>query len=385
MKKVAIIGANEFQVDLIKKSKDLGYETHVFSWGGGEPGEDLADNFYKISITEKEMILAKCIELNVDAVCSIASDLANITVHWVARKLNLPSHSMTCIKFTTDKFSMREQLALHNLPIPSYRLVESIEDINTSNLCFPLIVKPIDRSGSRGITKVFKFDELKSAILHSQEVSFTNKVLIEEFVEGREFSIESISNNGLHKILQVTEKFTTGSPKYIETAHLAPARLTDTLYNDIERIVSQALSALEIKFGPSHTEIKVNKNGEVFIIEIGSRMGGDFIGSYLVKSSTNVDFVALTIFQSLGLHVDLELLQTHKSKKFSSLVYYQVTNKNLNISNLPGVQVVDFQTNKDFSENVSCSNERYSYAKLLVRNDEVNNITKLIEKDYDSI
>ncbi len=84
MKKLAIIGANEFQCDLISKAGSLGYETHVFSWGGGEPGEALADYFYPISIVEKERILDKCSEIGIKGICTIASDLANITVHWVA-------------------------------------------------------------------------------------------------------------------------------------------------------------------------------------------------------------------------------------------------------------------------------------------------------------
>jgi biotin carboxylase len=267
MKKLAIVGANEFQSALIEKAKLLGYETHVFSWGGGEIGEKLADHFHQISITEKEDILAKCQEIGVDGVCSIASDLANVTVHWVARELGLMAHSLQCIESTTNKFKMRNTLALHNQPIPFYKLVTSVNELDEFNISFPVIVKPIDRSGSRGITKVANKSELQKAIFHSQEVSFTDKVLVEEFVDGREFSIESITEQGRHKVLQMTEKFTTGAPRYIETAHLAPARLTQEQYSKIETTIIASLTALSIKFGPSHSEVKLKENGDVIIID----------------------------------------------------------------------------------------------------------------------
>lgn len=385
MKKLAIIGANEFQADLIIKAKLLGYETHVFSWGGGEVGEQLADYFYEISITEKEEILAKCQEIGVDGVCSIASDLANVTVHWVARKLGLIAHNEECIENTTNKFAMRNVLAANNQPIPFFTLVESYSEVKAEEMTFPVIVKPIDRSGSRGIRKVHSELELKNAIQHSQSVSFTNKVLIEEFVDGREFSIESISENGKHKVLQITEKFTTGSPKYIETAHLAPARLTMEQKLRIEKIISNALSTLDIRFGPSHSEVKLKSNGEVIIIEIGSRMGGDFIGSFLVKSNTNIDFLTLTIKQSLGESIKLDMIFPMSSSVVSSMVYYQVTDKNVDISQFPGVNLISIDINSDAQMSVSCSNERYSCSKLLINNTEIQNITSLIETDNDSI
>jgi len=386
MKKVAIIGANEFQSVLIEKAKSLGHETHVFSWGGGEVGEILADHFYQISITEKEAIFKKCQEIGVDGVCSIASDLANITVHWVARKLGLMAHSAECIENTTNKFSMRNTLALHQQPIPFYMLIESADEVERLTIPFPVIVKPLDRSGSRGITKANNFDELNGAILHSQSVSFTNSVLIEEFVDGREFSIESLSENGHHKVLQITEKFTTGSPKFIETAHLAPARLTTTEYSKIELITMQALTALGVQFGPSHSEVKLKNNNDVVIIEIGSRMGGDFIGSFLVESATNIDFVRLTLTQSLGESINLAaIIPSLKPDDVYSMVYYQITDKNSDITLHDGVKIVELVINEGFTDNVSCSNERYSCAKLLIQKPQIDKITTLIEREYDSI
>ena len=108
MKKIVIIGANDFQNQLIVKAKEMGFETHVFAWADGSVGEHTADYFYPISIMEVDKILEKCKEIQPDAVTTIASDLANITVSKVAKGLNLPANSLECITLSTNKYAMRE-------------------------------------------------------------------------------------------------------------------------------------------------------------------------------------------------------------------------------------------------------------------------------------
>ena len=92
MDKLVIIGAGEFQLPLIKKAKEMGYETHVFAWAEGAVGKDFADYFYPISITEKEIILEQCKQINPQGIVSIGSDLAVLTVNYVARSLHLPTN-----------------------------------------------------------------------------------------------------------------------------------------------------------------------------------------------------------------------------------------------------------------------------------------------------
>ena len=110
MKRIVIIGANYFQNPLIEKAKALGYETHVFAWKEGAVGEKTADFFYPISIIEKERILEECVKIQPDAVVSIASDLANITVQYLAKKLGLPCNSDESILISTNKYAMRDAL-----------------------------------------------------------------------------------------------------------------------------------------------------------------------------------------------------------------------------------------------------------------------------------
>ena len=300
MRKIAIIGASYLQAPLIEKANQLGLETHVFAWAANDVGEKIADYFYPISIVEKEEILSKCVEIGVDGVCTIASDLAVITVNYVADKMGLIGNSLDCTLKSTNKHEMRNCFEMNGDPSPKSKRVSSVDDLNGIELSYPVIVKPLDRSGSRGITKLESEDSLEEAIKVAKEQGFEDAALVEEFVEGQEYSVEYISFKGKHQFLALTYKYTTGAPHFIETGHLEPAPIDEDKLSEIKRVTEHALDSLGIKYGASHTEIKINKDGIIKIIEIGGRMGGDFIGSTLVKLSTGVDFVEQVIRVSLG-------------------------------------------------------------------------------------
>lgn len=305
--KIAIIGANDFQNRLILKAKDMGYETHVFAWQCGDVGEKNADYFYPISIIEKEKILNICRKIQPCAVLSIASDLAVVAVNYVAENLGLPSNGIETTKYTTNKYEMRKRLSEFNLPVPQFIDIEVGNNYDeTKKLKYPLIVKPTDRSGSRGVTKVFSEEELGYAIENASKYSFEKHVIVEEFLTGEEFSCECISYKGEHKLLSITKKYTTGAPHFIETGHLEPAELDRSIYKKIENILKGTLDALSITTGASHTEIKVDDKGNIGIIEIGARMGGDCIGSDLVYLTTGYDFLNMTIQAACGQKPDLE-------------------------------------------------------------------------------
>lgn len=218
MKKIVIIGANDFQKPLIQKAGERGYETHVFAWREGATGAEDADYFYEISITEKEEILKKCLEIKPDAVATIGSDLANITVQYLAEKLGLPGNNRECIINSTNKYAMRKAFKEAGLPVPFFQAVQEGESVCPPS--YPVIVKPTDRSGSRAITKVECEEELMPAIEAAISQSFEKKAIVEEYISGAEYSVETISYQGIHYFLQITKKFTTGEPHYIEVGHL---------------------------------------------------------------------------------------------------------------------------------------------------------------------
>ncbi|WP_029233397.1 ATP-grasp domain-containing protein [Butyrivibrio sp. VCB2006] len=347
MKKIAIIGASYLQAPLILKAKEMGLETHVFAWKAGDIGETLADFFYPISIIEKEEILDKCKQINVDGICSIASDLAVVTVNYVAQQMNLVGNSQNSTLLSTNKHLMREAFAQNNDPSPRSIMVNSIKDINCE-LSYPVIVKPLDRSGSRGIVKVYDPSKLDEAIETAEEQGFIKKALVEEFVEGNEYSVECVSWKGHHTFLAMTKKYTTGSPNFIETGHIQPSGVDEQTINRVKEVVSHALDSLQIKNGASHSELKIDSNGNIVIIEIGARMGGDFIGSTLVHYSTGIDFVKAVINIALGEEPSLK-----PDRKVSAVgIHYICTQEDIDMYNRVSDEHPEYLVEADIPDSI---------------------------------
>ena len=300
MKKIAIIGASYLQQPLVEKAKEIGLYTICFAWQEGAVCADVCDKFYPISIIEKDEILSICREEEIDGICTIASDVAAPTVAYVAQKMGLPGNSYECAVKANNKYLMREAFTSANVPCPQYRMVTDVEEVNDINWNYPLIVKPSDRSGSLGVQKVNKPEELRDAVLKALDVSFKKEAMIEEFVDGREISVEFISYQGIHYPLTITDKVTTGAPHFVELEHHQPSTLSKEKYEEIYEITKRALTSLGVTNGASHSEYKITTDGRICIMEIGARMGGDFIGSDLVKLSTGYDFLKGVIDVALG-------------------------------------------------------------------------------------
>lgn len=297
-KKLVIIGASEQQLPLILKAKEKGYETHVFAWSCGDVGEYIADKFYPISIVDKERILEVCKTIKPIGIISIASDLAVNTINYIADNMGLVGNPVEDTLVTTNKFLMRERLKKYRVKCPNY--IKTNNSNIEVNLSYPLIVKPTDRSGSRGVYKVEEKGDLKKAIERAIKQSFSKEAIIEEYIVGKEYSVEFISQNGTHKFLAITEKFTNGAPNFVEIGHIQPANINSKHLDTIKKVINKSLNALNISNGASHSEIMLTKEGDIYIIEIGARMGGDYIGADLVEISTGFDFVNAVIDISVG-------------------------------------------------------------------------------------
>lgn len=249
---------------------------------------------------EKDAITEKCREIGIDGICTIATDLGAVTVNYVANKLGLPGNSLIATEKSSNKHKMRKTFEQNGDPSPRSYLVDAETDLTSLNLTYPVIVKPTDRSGSRGICKIEQPYGLMEAVKAAMAESFEKKALVEEFATGQEYSVEYISSGGKHHFFAMTLKYTTGAPHFIETGHLEPAPVDEELLTKVQHVVEHALDSLEIKNSASHSEIKIAADGTIRIIEIGGRMGGDFIGSHLVKLSTGVDFVENVIRIATG-------------------------------------------------------------------------------------
>ncbi len=193
MKKLAIIGASDFQNPLILKAKELGYETHVFAWECGDIGEKTADYFYPISITECDEITEKCREIEPEGILTIGSDLGMVTATYVANQLGLTANSVECEYQASNKYAMRCCFLKHGVRVPEFYVTDGKENIEKIHqMTFPVIVKPTDRSGSRAIAKVDCVEELEAAVLAATAVSFEKRAIVEGVFAGSEYFRRSL-------------------------------------------------------------------------------------------------------------------------------------------------------------------------------------------------
>ncbi|MGM9809354.1 MAG: acetyl-CoA carboxylase biotin carboxylase subunit family protein [Paludibacteraceae bacterium] len=277
MKTLAIIGASYLQRPLVEKAKEMGLRTICFAWAKDAVCQDIVDVFYPISIIEKEHILSICQQEHIDGICTIASDVAAPTVAYVAEAMGLTGNSYESALKANNKHLMRQAFVMANVPCPMFYCLTKGESIDClPHFSFPLIVKPSDRSGSLAVTKVNNEEELACAITQAQAVSFKHEAMVEEFVKGREISVEFISYQGEHYPLQITDKETTEAPHFVELAHHQPASLSSEMYQKVYAVTKQALNALGITNGASHSEYKIDEEGRIVVMEIGARMGGRF-------------------------------------------------------------------------------------------------------------
>ena len=289
--RIAVLGANEPLIPFYRQAKKLGYEIIGFAWENGAVCKSFCDRFYPISFKEKDTILDLCRKEKIDGITSFSLESALPTVIYVAQSMGLVSNTEACLLRTQSKFSQRMALEQAGIVVPKYFRVESERDLLRIECHYPVIVKPIDNGGSKGISKVDSQEGLLEAYKYAASFSGSGHVIVEEYIDGREFSVEYISYQGRHFFLQITDKVTSGAPRFVEMQHHQPANISPDVHKRIREMVEKALDALKIENSPSHTEIKLNSAGELYIIETGARMGGDHISSDLVRLSTGYDFV----------------------------------------------------------------------------------------------
>lgn len=361
-KKLAIIGANEAITMLINKAKQLGYETHVFAWKCGDPGEYAADYFYPISIDKKDLILEMCKKIGICGICSITSDFAAPTVAYVARKLGLPGNPERTDVVARNKYEMRKAFRSYgDIFCPKFAELDIHSNIESTlnGFSYPLIVKPVDRWSSKGITRVDSTEGIKSAIEYAASESISGKVIVEEFMEGPEYSAECIVYKGKTTVIAYTEKITTGFPHYIEIGHKQPANISTDKQKEIERIVVNAVKALDITNSAAHVEFRLLENGDIGIIEIGARMGGDCIGTDLTPYSSGMDYIKMVIDVACGIEPDFGIIR----KPIPVQIRFIINKKDIDDFNSidPMIVIRRSEFDNSFNDEVVDSSTRHGY------------------------
>jgi biotin carboxylase len=201
---------------------------------------------------------------------------------------------------------------------------KSIDDIKASGIPYPMILKPTNLGGKRGITVVKDEQFLPQAFEYAFK-SFRKgdipKIIVEQFLDGGiECSVESISYKGEHTIIQITQKDSSGAPHCVELGHHQPASLSEEIWNKVVLGVSSGLTAIGVTNGPCHTEIKIINN-KIYLIEFNARPGGGHIWCPMVELSTGFDIMSAIIQAATG---DLKPIDVKAFKHYFSGLYYVV-------------------------------------------------------------
>ncbi|MDN7226436.1 ATP-grasp domain-containing protein [Planococcus sp. N064] len=302
MKRLLILGGSVLQIPGIQKAIEMGIYTIVLDNDSEAPGAKLAHEFFQISTMDFKKVLEIAKKKEIDGIITLASDQPMKIVSKVGEELKLKTITYDAALKCTDKGLMRKALKEKMVSIPKFLVAKNFQEFREYHLQFqqPFIVKPVNSSGSRGVQLVKEITQLERIYDYSAQYSSSREVIIEEYIEGEEFSVETMTYNGETKIVAITQKKTSETPFFVEIQHMVPAIINREQQEVIEEIVIKTVNAVGIEYGPSHCEVKLNSRG-VFIIEIGARLGGDFISTKLVPLATGYDLVANTINISLGL------------------------------------------------------------------------------------
>lgn len=322
MSKFAIIGGGVMASYFGMACHRLGLESHYFSMIDGKVEDGSVDFFHEINIFDKEKITEICRELDVVGVVA-TTELSVAIAAYVAEQLGLLGLSYDVAQVITNKYRNRECIkGLSDLHSPKYVEATSLNDIKNSDVSYPMILKPINLGGKRGITVVREAMALPQAFdyaVNSFRKGSSPKIIAEQFLdEGLECSVESISYKGEHTIIQITQKDSSGAPHCVELGHHQPAPLQKEVWDKVVQGVSSGLTAIGLNNGPCHTEIKV-VGSEVYLIEFNARPGGDHIWWPLVELSTGYDIFAGVVKAAMG---QFDIAETKMLRHDYSGIYF---------------------------------------------------------------
>lgn len=305
MKKIMILGASILQLPAIEKASEMGLGVIVVDMNSDAVGFKVPGVVKEvISTIDTPAILEAAKRHQINGIMTLASDMPVQSVAVVSRELGLVGISEDTALKATNKAFMRDALREARVPVPLYFRVrgkdafkEAVESIR--NAGYKCIVKPADNSGSRGVNLLREDANLDVAYGYTVQYTRSGEVVVEEFMDGAEVSVEALAVNGEIHIIQITDKLTTGAPYFVEMGHSQPSQLNEETRESIRSIAIAANKAIGIQDGPSHTEIKITKDGPK-IIELGARLGGDCITTHLVPLSTGINMVECSIRIALG-------------------------------------------------------------------------------------
>lgn len=301
MRKLLILGAGIYQVPLIQKAKAMGLYTIVASYAGSYPGLALADEVWNIDTTDYRKLIPMAKKAGISGVCTSGTDVAVLSLGMICKELGLCGVSSSCARTVTDKALMKQALLSHHVSTPESVRVSSFEESQDVFRKFspPVIVKAVDSSGSRGITRADSVEELKTAYDAARKVTKKDYVLVERFLEAQEIGVDGFISGGEIRFLLPHGKFThTTDGCTLPEGHYFPYPCSPALYRDILLQTERAAMAVGMDNCAINADVLV-QGDQAFILEIGARAGATCIPE-LITTYCGFDYYEQMIRQSLG-------------------------------------------------------------------------------------
>lgn len=388
MKKVLIIGASILQLPAIRKAKELGYYVGVADYNPQAIGIPYADEYFNVSTIDVDGVVKVAQEFRPDGIMTLATDMPMRAVAKACEVCGLPGITFDTAIKATDKGEMIKAFEAANVEHPWYHIVPSPDSLKTviDSITYPCIMKPTDNAGSRGVVLCHSREELENEYEYSHHESRSGAVIIEEYLQGPEFSIEVMVVDGESHVLQITDKLTTGAPHFVEMGHSQPTKQNEENQAKIRDLACRAVKAVGIQIGPAHVEEILTNNGPK-MVELGARMGGDCITTHLVPLSTGIDMVGCTIKLACGEKIDIE----PKFNKGSAIRYFDAHNGTIKAiegideaKKIPGVQEISIvhQVGETVGE-IGSSTDRVGF--VIAQAETVEQAVKVCEKSLSLI
>lgn len=306
MKKLLIIGASILQLPAIRKAKELGYYTIVADYNPNAVGIKYADEYHNVSTIDEAGVVELAKRVRPDGIMTLATDMPMRALAAATTAIGLPGISYDTAVKSTDKGEMIKAFEAAGVEHPWYYIIEDESQLQSilDRASYPCVMKPTDNAGNRGVCYIDSENELIEQYAYSHENSRCGRVIIEEYLEGNEVSVEIIVYQGNVHILAVTDKLTQGKPYFVEIGHAEQSMLPTDTVDAIKDLAKRAVKAVGIDNSPAHVEIMVTPTGPK-MVELGSRMGGGCITTHLVPLSTGIDMIQSVMNMALGMKPDV--------------------------------------------------------------------------------
>ncbi|MGL1891746.1 MAG: ATP-grasp domain-containing protein [Spirochaetaceae bacterium] len=301
---IFILGAGVMQIPVINKAKKMGHFVLCADGNSEAIGKSLPDIFYPIDLKDKVGLLNIAEKFHkkhtLHGVFTAGTDFSS-SVAWITNKLNLPGITYEAAMNATDKIRMRAKFNEYNVPSPKY--VEYSADMNINNIMgemqFPVVIKPVDSMGGRGVCKVSNIEELVKASDLAISHSKTSRAIVEEYIDGPEFSLDALVIDGKVEVFGFADREIMFPPSFVEMGHTIPTNISEDMKNEIVTVFSQGVKALGINYGSAKGDMKYSVNGPV-IGEIAARLSGGYMSGWTYPYSSDIDLIKGGIELALG-------------------------------------------------------------------------------------